>query len=752
MPAGAAGRPRLNPFAFVSDTSLRFVLLIVVVTCAAIERWQGIAIVWFGLGSSLTTCVGGGPVLSTQMFTRERAPVWFGCFHAVVERTLPGVAIGIGVLAAATAAIYAIFPAWQIRRRGLERLDPEDSRPFQQALDGLCQTAGLRRKPEFWWNPVDGRRSALAFGTRRRPRVALTGGLAVQCFADPAAFRAILLHELAHIRNGDIPITYLSISIVLAFLTTALPVCVAVSLNHFGTMYDVLFLIAELCLLAACVLLPLKAVLRARELYADARSLEWHDGSAALAKVFARLKPVSRFHRLLASHPEPARRCRLIEDTDEMFRFGTWDALGIGVGAGFAAFIVAGLSGSIFVLAGGPLLGPGHSTWIGTMAPAAAALAIVPLTAGAIAIGAWRAAFLRLMRGTGGASKMRIGIACGTGVVAGGLLLATIAFLSASAGISSGSGMVKPIGMGLPEAAGLALLLGFAFIVILAVAVMMLLSWVEAVGTAWLAVSLPRLTPGAPFYIGIGLCLLVATASSVGFPIAIGGSTFAMHDLNISGALAVFWVLGIAANASPFAFVTWPGVVGCWLLPLSSALFARTSGDCESWAFEPGATGPLPALPLFPGRAATCGAVCGIVTVISTTWLAVPLSPDALGGSGLPATQAAIGVLSRMLTSVAAVALIATAVAFTTPRLPIVHALCAGFFASIVIAAGEIIRMRLAGWATPVSGLVDIILPHLVFGGALAALLAATVAKCLKAVFGLLALRQQPRREYTSRA
>jgi len=91
-------------------------------------------------------------------------------------------------------------------------------------------------------------------------------------------------------------------------------------------------------------------------------------------------------------------------------------------------------------------------------------------------------------------------------------------------------------------------------------------------------------------------------------------------------------------------------------------------------------------------------------------------------------------------------------VAFATPHLPIVHALCAGFFASVVIAAGEIIRMRLAGWQAPVSLLVDMTLPQLVFGGAIASLVAATAARCLTAVFGVLPSRRQPGLNHASRA
>ncbi|MFE4540856.1 M48 family metalloprotease [Streptomyces scopuliridis] len=50
--------------------------------------------------------------------------------------------------------------------------------------------------------------SAVVFGRTRHPVVCLHGGLlAVRC-SDPNRFQAVLLHELAHIANRDITLTY----------------------------------------------------------------------------------------------------------------------------------------------------------------------------------------------------------------------------------------------------------------------------------------------------------------------------------------------------------------------------------------------------------------------------------------------------------------------------------------------------------------------------------------------------------------
>jgi hypothetical protein len=181
-----------------------------------------------------------------------------------------------------------------------------------------------------------------------------------------------------------------------------------------------------------------------------------------------------------------------------------------------------------------------------------------------------------------------------------------------------------------------------------------------------------------------------------------------------------------------------------WAVPLSSAFFARASKERVSWAFEPGVTGRLPVLPLHGARAAALGLAGGVLTVIAVTWLHVQVPPSALLGSGLPTSVFAIGMVSRMLAGVVLIGLIAMAVALTIQRLPIVHALCAGFFASLAVSGGEIIRMWLDGWHAPVSVLFEVLLPHYVFGGAVAALAGAVVARGIATTAGLFAPLRRP--------
>src|SRR5262249_14360752 len=104
----------------------------------------------------------------------------------------------------------------------LERLSSSDMPEVVDELLDICQAASLPNPPIFVWNPVAAG-LPLAFGRGGRYYVALSGSFIVRYFySDRHAFRAILLHELAHIRNGDISKTYLVLALWLAFLTTTI--------------------------------------------------------------------------------------------------------------------------------------------------------------------------------------------------------------------------------------------------------------------------------------------------------------------------------------------------------------------------------------------------------------------------------------------------------------------------------------------------------------------------------------------------
>jgi Zn-dependent protease with chaperone function len=173
---------------------------------------------------------------------------------------------------------------------------------------------------------------------------------------DRASFRAIVLHELAHLRNADVNKTYFAIATWWAFVIVALVPFTAfdiISAARFGEdRYLFLNDAWRVLVMAVLVFLVLRATLRAREFYADVRAAIWENSADPLLRVLNRLEmPKKRWQRVTHVHPDPRERGRTLNETDRLFRMGLWDALGFGLAIGIAAPNVLALVKSLLLFA-----------------------------------------------------------------------------------------------------------------------------------------------------------------------------------------------------------------------------------------------------------------------------------------------------------------------------------------------------------------------------------------------------------------
>jgi Zn-dependent protease with chaperone function len=181
-------------------------------------------------------------------------------YHRVETTYMIG---GVVLVGAVAVVIYWLFPFWNLWRGKLVPLSTEDSPELMTYLAELYREAQLARPPSFVCNPFNQTITGLAFGRVGRYYVALSGGLVTLFSTDRAGFRAIVLHELAHLRNADVSKTYFAIATWWAFVMVALIPFAVISAVGFAKNPDD-FLVAALarglfqlrfkCFLPKCIL------------------------------------------------------------------------------------------------------------------------------------------------------------------------------------------------------------------------------------------------------------------------------------------------------------------------------------------------------------------------------------------------------------------------------------------------------------------------------------------------------------------
>lgn len=460
-----AAPERLNPFAFPSDTTFRFVLLVVAVLGASFYIWNG---VYFTFADNIRDVrtyercleesrLGVDAVAQTaagDLDAGARASAAFQDCIAPVERAKAAWILGgTALVMALTVLLYLVFPAWKVRRAGLRPLTADDAPEVVEYLNALAREAGLRRTPTFVWNPLRRTGGGLAFGRLGRYYVAIDGGLVMMFYTDKAAFRAVVLHELAHLRNRDVDETYFTIATWYAFLVGAvLPYALTLVDEPASYIFSLSW---RLLALVALVYLIRNAVLRAREVYADARAFGWDGFGGALRRVVAALPAADGrpWRSLLGVHPNPHDRVRSLDDPRPLFAIGFSEAFATGVTATIAYTNVVTLLD--FYLKDALAI-----RWL-------AGLLFAPLAVGVVGLGAWRATFAALARG----ERPPSGVGLGLGLALGFLLGQELSFFAAIPGA--------------PGAAAGLFRFDLAWALLLVAAQILLVRWIVATATAW---------------------------------------------------------------------------------------------------------------------------------------------------------------------------------------------------------------------------------------------------------------------------
>ncbi|MFI9625864.1 M48 family metalloprotease [Streptomyces sp. NPDC052042] len=642
---GAAEQPAasapLDERALVAGTTLRFVLLLALLATAGSSMIP--RTVWHLLASSekadmaaacpLAAGIDPSVSMNTSFVQSRRQPAALEECTARFAQDFTGVALGVGTVALIAAfAVYWLLPVWRTRRTKVVPLDVMDVHGgLRPLLDELVTVAGLDRTPRFVVDPASRTTGAIAFGRQRRPVIRLDGGLVVTADTEQARFRAVVLHELAHLRNKDIGITYATVALWRVFLVVVLLPWVAVGMDilFFRGTADVRGMFAPFNthsqvlggLLVLAVYLSRLEIVRHREIYADLMAARWGasaepwEGGAARQRSERgwRELPV-RFAGLWHTHPSQELRRASLTDPQALF---TLKALPL---------LLAGLAADILVWHLGAL--PYELLWL-----KAVLVAVLVVGIGGVAL--WRAVLYALLAGRPVPSGWSVGLWLGLGVVVGELT-----------GPRAAMNQWLPAH---PEA-----------LLILVATLVLVMTWTAQNAEWWLRawrgrslgpVMLAGLAAPALAYASVLYWWwFLGEVLTGGWPFTTAG-VLASYDLpglppppsDIGLLWHVIAVVGLLPGTLSRVGSLWWAEVLLWVLPLLALVVASRSGggsgaERPKWLARtlPGATAPASA-PYGPGRLLAAGLAGGVLCLAG---LAVALArlrmadPGAVGTTG----------------------------------------------------------------------------------------------------------------------
>jgi TPR repeat protein len=602
--ASPVRRPRLNPFAFPSETTLRFVLLVIFVLCGSFRLYgefkesdplakECVSHALWQL-SKVDMSIPTNVDRNAETVKRDLMPFLARC-AALMRPELVWKVGGMCLVVLGAALFYYLYPIWKLRTARLEHVSSSGLLELRNELHDIAQKAHLPDQV-FVWNPL-ATGLPVVFGRRDKYYVSLSGSFVSQYFyRDRAAFRAIILHELAHIDNGDVHKTYLTMSLCLAFFTTAVAPAFFISFWHLALLrwWEATSLVLNSVLWTGVITLSGLAVLRAREYYADVRASAWDRESQMVRVLAGLLAPVRKGWRgYFQFHPYPEQRRRVVEDPSRLFRLGFADAFGIGIAAWFIVGEVS--SGAALFMPSDPWMMFVFLSSIKLVVP----VVVFSFAIGAIGIGVWRTAFGSLLKGDP-PSK-------GTGWLAVAFVTGTLPGLIISvADLVSQPFQEHPIPF---SRWTLILLVQVLTDVGLLLPCLLIFRWLTQVVSAWFEVVLRSRSPRPILLASVGttLILVVGVLALVSFVVMLtvlaapwrqGDPTFVYGYAAFAGGPIV--IASIAVWAFPLAALWWQKQV--------------TPGPPAQWVFLDGAAPDVPTQPEVRVRGAlVTGAIMGLL-------------------------------------------------------------------------------------------------------------------------------------------
>ncbi len=317
--------PRASPFVGLSETSLRFLLLSLVTFAGSLYAWHYIYLVLTSRssGQAMLGCTTASQEVPSPPYRTEYTRCWA---ENVAHPLALGIGLGLALTIAVSFVVFLVLPPLRVRLGRGYAPPPAIGEPLQQEVNYLAGVLGVR-PPRVLLQPRVGTAQMLAGGLAQ-PTLVLSDGMVGVFHRERDRFRAVVAHELGHIRNADVRLTELAQVTFWTFLVAVcLPYVVAALLS--GYFISTIPVVIKFVLVAALVWLLRNALLRSREHEADIRASCLPAARRALTDLL-RSRPSARRTRLTSPHPPAAARVTAIEEPDVVLRASPLDLVSLG--------------------------------------------------------------------------------------------------------------------------------------------------------------------------------------------------------------------------------------------------------------------------------------------------------------------------------------------------------------------------------------------------------------------------------------
>ncbi len=342
---------RLNPFVYISETDIRFYLLVII----------GIIV-----------------------------PSFCALIFAIIISFVMGeLEITIFLRLLIMVPIFSFIPLliyWNYKRFSKKIMEKSKLKEFdQKKFPDHCEYIEKLherylptvKQPTLMYQPLDPSESAFTFGTKNQLYIGISGGLIRKFRKNIEGFKSIFLHEMGHITNRDVEKTYLVASTWRSlFLTLSIPLGISIlytiyltlGIFYFGILvgYDMDYIISRMNLggwslmyggitlyfliFLAIVYVLRNQIIRLREFYADAKVLEWEESPEGIVKTLEESggKRYSKFEILTKFHPNINERIQVLKNNSRLFTPSLWVAFAIGFFYGLIELSLSSLKTLIF--------------------------------------------------------------------------------------------------------------------------------------------------------------------------------------------------------------------------------------------------------------------------------------------------------------------------------------------------------------------------------------------------------------------